>query len=308
MDHRAALSAFPFDHPQPPVSLSVYASVLRVRDRRGDWVLKRTGLTGSAGAAIGEWLKALRRLGVEVVAPADHLRPNPRRLGDGSEWVVHPFIEGAAYRATETRIAGAGRLLGKMHAADPPQARRLVTHDRPLVRSAEWVGRHLAAAGGSMRRHGLDPTGLEAVTADRLARTAPLPELPLRGCSADFTAANLVFSPKPMLVDPDHAAHMPRLYDLAVALLLFHCELRSAPGRVWTPAEWRVFLSGYLEEVTLVPVEAASWQSVLALAWLDQAVWLLGNWPEGWAGPKDRAYLADLAALDLRSFPLAGAG
>ena len=304
MDHHAAMASFPFDHPDAPVSLHEYAPVLRVRDRRGDWVLKRTGLVHSTGIATGEWLTALRRLGVHVVAPAAHLAPNPRRLGDGKEWVVYPFIEGSDYHASDRQIAEAGRLLGKMHAADPPEAHRLATYDRPVVRTADWIKPHFASAAAAIRGHNLDPSGLEAVAADRIAVAAPVDGLPLAGCSFDFKASNLVFGPEPTLVDPDHAARMPRLYDLAVALLLFHCDLPSAPGHVWTDGQWRVFLDGYREEVTFSSIETETWGLVLNLAWLDQAVWLLGNWPGGWADPKEQRYLADLATLDLDRFSL----
>ncbi|GGB63798.1 hypothetical protein GCM10011505_50430 [Tistrella bauzanensis] len=307
MDHHEAIASFVFDHPDAPVSLYDYAPVLRVRDRLGDWVLKRTGLVHSSGTAIGEWLTALRRLGVDVVAPAAHLAPNPRRLADGKEWVVYPFIEGACYRAEDDQIAGAGRLLGKMHAADPPEAHRLVTHDRPVVRTKEWVERHLASAIVTMRDLGLNPSILEALVSDRIASAATADSLSLAGCSFDFKASNLVFGPQPTLVDPDHAARMPRLYDLAVALLLFHCDLPSAQGHVWTDAQWRIFLKSYQEEVTFVPVEKDNWASILNLAWLDQAVWLLGNWPEGWADEKERRYLVDLAVVDLDRFSLASA-
>ena len=150
----------------------------------------------------------------------------------------------------------------------------------------------------------MDPFSLEASVADRLASAASVEDLPLAGCSFDFKASNLVFRPQATLVDPDHAARMPRLYDRAVALLLFHCDLPSAPGHVWTDKQWRTFLSSYREEVTLSPVEEDNWASVLNLAWLDQAVWLLGNWPEGWADEKERRYLADLAVLDLGRFSL----
>lgn len=307
MDHHAAIASFTFDHPDAPVSLYEYAPVLRVRDRQGDWVLKRTGLVHSSGTAIGEWLTALCGLGVNVVAPAAHLAPNPRRLADGKEWVVYPFVHGTAYSAEDGQIADAGRLLGKMHAVDPPEAHRLVTHDRPVVRTAEWVGRHLASATTTMRDLGLSPSGLEALVADRILSAVPVDNLPLAGCSFDFKASNLVFGPQPTLVDPDHAARMPRLYDLAVALLLFHCDLPSAPGKVWTDAQWRLFLKAYQDEVTFVPIEERNWASVLNLAWLDQAVWLLGNWPEGWEDEKERRYLADLAALDLGRFSLTSA-
>ena len=41
-----AVSAFPFDDPEPARSLYAYAPVLRVGDRAGDWVVSRPGLAG----------------------------------------------------------------------------------------------------------------------------------------------------------------------------------------------------------------------------------------------------------------------
>lgn len=307
MDHRDAIASFAFDHPEAPVSLYEYAPVFRVHDRQGDWVLKRTGLVHSSGTAIGEWLAALRHLGLDVVVPAAHLSPNPRQLEDGKEWVVYPYIEGIPYHGTDGQIADAGRLLGKMHAADPAEARRLVTCERPVVRTVEWVERHLALATATMRSVGIDPSDLEALAADRITRAVPVDGLPLAGCSFDFKASNLVFAARPTLVDPDHAARMPRLSDLAAALLLFHCDLPSAPGHVWTDVQWRIFLKAYQQEVTLSPIEEKNWRLVLSLAWLDQAIWLLGNWPEGWADEKERLYLTDLAGLDLDRFSLSNA-
>lgn len=304
MDGTASVAAFPFDHPGKPVSLYDYAPVLRVRDRRGDWVLKRTGLVHSGGEAIGRWLTALQDLSVDVVAPVAHFHPNPRRLDDGKEWVVYPFVSGTAYHATEAEIADAGRLLGRMHAADLPEVSGLATYAEPVLRDALWIEPHLASAEHAMAAVGADGRSLRAVTLARLAGAELVRGLPLAGCSFDFKASNLVFSPKPTLIDPDHAARMPRLYDLAVALILFHCDLPGAPGRLWTEAEWRIFLRAYGEHVVLSDAERASWQSVLKLAWLDQGVWLLGNWPEGWRNAKDRAYLLDLSAFDPAIFPV----
>ncbi|QJU58468.1 aminoglycoside phosphotransferase family protein [Sphingomonas sp. AP4-R1] len=298
------VAAFPFDHPGEPVSLYDYAPVLRVRDRRGDWVLKRTGLVHSDGEAIGQWLTALHGLGVDVVAPAAHLHPNPRRLEDGQEWVVYPFVSGTGYHADESEIVDAGRLLGRMHAADPPEANALAIYSEPMVRDAEWIEPHLVLAEDAIETAGADRRAFREATRARLATAEPVMGLPLAGCSFDFKASNLVFSPKPTLVDPDHAARMPRLYDLAVALLLFHCDLSTAPGRLWTPNEWAAFLMGYAEHVVFTDAELAAWSSILELAWLDQGIWLLGNWPEGWADAKDRAYLLDVATFDPAVFPL----
>ena len=107
-----------------------------------------------------------------------------------------------------------------------------------------------------------------------------------------------------MLIDPDHAAFLPRIYDLAIAALLFHDDLPTAPGRLWTPAEWRSLLTGYTRIIRLDPAEHAAWPGMLRLAWLDQALWLLGNHPQGWEDPRERAFLTALATIDLAGFAL----
>lgn len=119
------------------------------------------------------------------------------------------------------------------------------------------------------------------------ALAQPVTSLPLAGCSFDFKASNLVFAPMSVLVDPDHAARIPRLYDLAVVALLFHNDLHSSLGRLWSKAEWHTFLAAYQAHMSLTDAERDFWKDVLRLAWLDQGVRLLGNFPEGWIKPKE---------------------
>ena len=304
------LVAFAFERPAVPVSLYRYAPVFLVRDRRGAWVVKRTGQARSEGAAIGRWLAALRARGVRTVAPAGGFGENPRALGDGGQWVVYPYIEAAeAYTARAGQIEAAGALLGAMHAADGAEARGLRAYPAPPVRDAAWVTRHAEAAAAEMRAAGRADGPFRAAVAGCLGAVGreaagKLAGLPLAGGSFDFKASNLVFAPEPVLIDPDHAARLPRVYDLAVAALLFHNDLPSAPAQLWLPAEWAVFLAGYARHVRVTDHERAAWPAVLRLAWLDQGVWLLGNFPEGWRDPKEAAYLYDLATVDLGRFDL----
>ncbi len=127
------------------------------------------------------------------------------------------------------------------------------------------------------------------------------------GCF-DFKASNLVFSDGsvlgPVLVDTDHAAYLPRLYDLAVAALLFHADCPGAPARLWNEPEWLVFLGGYRRIVRLTVAEEAAWPEVLRLAWLDHGVWLLGSWPAGWRDCAAAAFLRDLSLVELKRFVL----
>lgn len=295
---------FAFEDPEPPVSLYAYAPVFRVRDRRGDRVVKRTGLSRSSGAAVGRWCAGLRADGVDVVVPEQAFTPNPRAAADGVWWVVYPFVDGRPYGGLADDIAAAGRLLGAVHAADQSAADELAFCPEPVRRPADWITGHAAQAVQAMREVGGDCTRFERLVEDRNQGPAILPDLAVVGCSADFKASNLVFGLRPVLVDPDNAARMPRLYDLAVAALLFHNDAPYAPHRLWTRAEWIVFLAAYEERVALNCDERRAWSAVLALAWLDQGVWLLANFPEGWADPAEAMYLRDLACSDLSQFTL----
>ena len=267
-------------------------------------MLKRTGLSRSLGGAIGRWCAAPRTGGVDVVAPAPHLRLNPRPDRDGVEWVVYPFVDGRTYAGTVPDIAAAGALLGAIHSADSCAAAELALVPEAVRRTPEWVLLHAARADAALRGAGIDATGFERYVEQR-GRSGRAPtDLPIAGCSADFKASNLVYTAAPVLVDADHAARMPRLYDLATAALLFHNDLGSAPHRLWTRSEWRVFVAAYGTRVELTPSEYDAWPAVLSLAWLDQGVWLLGHFPEGWADPAEAAYLSDLATSDLSQFDL----
>lgn len=296
-----ACASFPFDHPEPARSLYAYAPVFYIRDRLGEWVVKRTGLVGSRGEAIARWTARLRAYGVGIVSPEPRFRPNPRRLTDGIEWVVYPYIAGRDYRASEDQLDAAGRLLAHIHLHGREEAAALRSIPVAPRHDAAWLAPHVVSA----RHHLLACSDSIHIIDGLLARSVgEIPPLPLAGGSADFKAANIVFAETAILVDPDHAALMPRLYDLATAVLLFHSDCLTAPHRLWTGAEWRWFRNAYLGLVNLSENEFAAWYDVLVLAWRDQALWLLANFPEGWLDIAERAYLIDLAGFDPAAYPL----
>jgi Ser/Thr protein kinase RdoA (MazF antagonist) len=301
---RVALATFGFALDCGVSSLHAHAPVFRVCDGRGAWVVKRSGMVHSDASAIDGWLRHLQTRGVATVVAAGGFDPNPRLMPDGHHWVLYPFIEGRPYDGSVADIEAAGLLLAHMHVAGAFNDWGLAAYYRPPHRDAVWIDRHAAAACAAMVVHGVDdgPFGQRLVQYRREAVSGG--GLPMAGGSVDYKAPNLVFTPSPVLIDPDHAAFLPRIYDLAIAALLFHCDLATAPGRPWTPGEWRGFLAGYARVVRLDAAEQAAWPEMLRLAWLDQAVWLLGNDPAGWAQPRGRAFLASLAGLDLTAFAL----
>ena len=91
-----------------------------------------------------------------------------------------------------------------------------------------------------------------------------------------------------------------------LAVLLFHNDLPSAPGRLFTAAEWHTFRDAYLRHVTLTARERAAWPLALRYMYCDEAVWALVD-GERWGDYDDarqRAFFLDLAGTDEHRFTL----
>lgn len=123
---------------------------------------------------------------------------------------------------------------------------------------------------------------------------------------SDYKAANLVFGHDgPVLVDPDNGGREPRLFDLALALVLFHHECPTAPDRMLTAEEWAAFASAYLVHVSLTEQERALWPAAI-----DHVLWEEGTWAledaedSAWANPRDRSSMLDLARATPERYPL----
>lgn len=261
-------------------------------------MLKRT--SSRHGEAVAAWSHALAAGGVRVVAPLG----GPLRLADGAceeTWVMYPFIAGARYRGRAHEIAAAGELLGDVHAFEPSRSFGLPEH--PSVRVFgrdeldELIASVLDAVSVAFPTQLAEVRGLLAERSARyvqevLPRVLATP-LPPANCSWDHKAANLVFLPggAPVLVDPDNAARMPRLYDLALTALSFHLDasLHSGPAEPLTPEEWSLFLKGYSRRVSLTSAERAAWPDVLLCAWMDESLWQLHaaatDWQDERLGP-----------------------
>lgn len=198
-----------------------------------------------------------------------------------------------------------------MHKAGMGLGEDLVRVERLPVHDRVWRQAEIERANTLLAR--VVPqaaVGFKAIIASRatshdlaIARVVKA-ELPLAACAWDFKASNLVYTVDrgPVLVDPDHGACIPRLYDLACCALLFHCDCATAPGQLFSESQWTGFLAGYNTSVTFSMVEHRHWFDVLTAAWMDQALWLLANWPEGWENSRDRDFLTDLASNSLATF------
>ncbi|GAA1137245.1 phosphotransferase enzyme family protein [Ornithinicoccus hortensis] len=301
-----------------PDPLTRWAPVFRGTARDGaPVVVKRTATEEGRARAMAGWTTRLRGAGLPVVAPYDAGTPNPQQVGQ-EWWVVYPFEAGAPYAGGRDQLAAAGELLGRLH-ADPvrvddlglreyafPDSTEedmegdLVTLERVLGEQGE------AGLAGSVatlgRRWWRDSLPVLRDRADDLVRT---------GVCSDYKANNLVFTgpadgdPAPVLVDPDNGGVEPRLFDLALAVVLFHNECDGAPGRLFTAAEWQTFATAYLGQVELTPAERELWPAALDHMFWEEGSWALeDNDAQAWADPRQRAFLLDLAAAGPERYPL----
>ncbi len=205
----------------------------------------------------------------------------------------YPWVEGRTYEGSDADIAAAGDLLGRIHsrtdyfdAAMP--AFKWPEHDDAAVekdvedltgvleRRAPEIARQVVARTGAWHRAFMTDT----LHADRDGA------LPCVVATTDFRANNLVYTGTgPVLIDPDNADYLPRILDLAIAALLFHNGLATAPPRLFTQAEWNAPTA-----LKYIASEWGTWTLVAADKWDD------------WADPHKRAFLADLAAADPARF------
>lgn len=284
-----------------PAGPSIYecAPVFRVVFQGQDAVLKRTQGPEHA-PKIAAWTDLLQRNSVPVVSPLAGARLVGKRM-----WVIYPFVSGRPYNGSLADIAAAGRLLGAIHAPGSHLLTPFAWPDNTPQSVQEDVDGLQALA------EFLPPQTIERLTHWELAFDdevyAPLraAELPRTDASLDFKANNLVFGPGglPTLIDPDNGEDVPRIFDLALAALTFHLDL-AAPGRVFTPAEWRTFYAAYAQAVTLNPTECQLWPLALRYMLQEWGVWHLTNAPQDWQQPAQRAFLTSLAQVDLNLFTL----
>jgi Ser/Thr protein kinase RdoA (MazF antagonist) len=255
--------------------------------------------------AVAQWCRHLAAGGVAVVTPAQ----DPAVV-DGQAWVVYPWITGRRYEPCLDDVAAAGDLLGRIHAASN---RELAV---AVMRWPEYQPEELERVLGLMRARFAEhaPEHVERLMArlDPLGRgfeTVTLPairdaDLPVVVATSDYKANNLVFTANgPVLIDPDNGERMPRILDLALAVLLFHNELDTAPGRLFTPCEWAAFRDAYLAHVTLTDAEYAGWPDALDYQLWDEGTWAIEDCTE-WEVDRQRALLVDLAGCPRDAYPL----
>ncbi len=284
MSGKAILNIFGFEVKEEPLSIYPFSPVYRVKYGDQDVVVKRTQRRADNVMA---YTNMLKDRGINVVTPVKLQVDNPQKYED-TNYVVYPFIEGKQYAGKEGEIYEAGKLLGQIHSFSPvSNAYNLLEYDvydfnqQEVEESMEAIIQHADKAGVEIDTR-LKTVLLESVASQELINHAGLPHV---ATPHDFKANNLVLTPEPFLIDPDNATWIPRIFDLALALLLFHNEHVQAPDQVFTIDEWELFLSGYKKYIVISDKEKLFWQKAKQHVFLDEVMWLMAEYEEDWQNP-----------------------
>lgn len=301
MRAKTIVKNFGFEAEDEPLSIYPFSPVYRMIRPEGDFIVKKTQHPIEKANRLMRYTKTLNEQGVDVVIPSKIQAENPRTFGEET-YVVYPFVQGVPYTGKEWEIKEAGRLLGRIHALSPTDNEyELDIYDvfdftgEEVKESFQRIEQNAAPHGIKMNPI-LEVRLLQAVRQQEELKQAGLISV---ATPHDFKANNLIYTPQPYLIDPDNAGWIPRIFDLALVLLLFNNELASAPDRTFTKQQWHLFLSGYGESVDLSLEEKINWPKALEHVFLDEVMWLMADVEEDWQNQAQRSLFDSLTQLFL---------
>lgn len=297
MDGTTILQRFGFYTEEEPTSIYPFSPVYRVTHEKDDVIVKKTQRPIERARRLIEYTTFLSDNGIKVVTPVKLNRHNPQTI-DGETYVVYPYIEGTTYAGKASEIYKAGKFLGRIHSLSPGENVYQLEEYNVYDFTVEEVEESMQNIEKIASKHDfeMDSIQLKEKLIQIVSQQEELQNSGLLNIVTphDFKANNFIYTPEPYLIDPDNVAWIPRIFDLALALLLFHNELSSAPDTIFTPEQWQLFLKGYKESVHLTDLEHSYWEKAIEHVFLDEVMWLLDEAEEDWADSSQRMLFESL--------------
>ncbi len=264
-----------------------YAPVFVFDDGIKKAVIKRTKDSSEGAQALFRWTDTLADMKINVVTPDRRFTCGLAEFND-NYWVIYPFIEGTKFNSSRAEIFAAGRLLGRIHGCQPQTDFGFKVFSMKDYYDADFCNETDSDFSDLEQLLAADSTCCAQIEKWRKKaqeffsqKWSQLSSMMLPYCNGvwDYKANNLIYQGEnnPVLIDPDNAGRIHRLFDLALTLLLFHNEHEEAPSRLFSTEEWQLFLAGYSESVELTEQEKSVWQDYLQMVFYDEAVWLIKN-------------------------------
>lgn len=287
MSSQAILKEFGFHVTEEQQSIYPFSPVYKIHN----YIIKKTQYPLERAWNLVRYTAYLKENGISVVTPVKVSTSNPKQIDDAC-YICYPFINGSNYQGSKEEIKQAGELLGRIHALSSSKN----TFDLSAYDVFDFyhheVDNHMRKISDFVSNYQVN---IPIQKLKDLLHTAVENQEKLKSTSLkwvetphDYKANNLVFQNDPVLIDPDNAKWIPRTFDLALALLLFHNELSSAPNRTFTPKEWKLFLEGYSKHQTLTNVEIKAWEETVLHVFLDEVMWLMAEVEEDWERKEQR--------------------
>ena len=271
------------------------------------YVLKQTRAAGREVEALNRWCHHLRSKGISIVTPSENFSPNPFEDSESS-LVVYPFFEGVQYNSSSRQLFEAGALLGKMHRESPrknPLNPFTFPDERDEQSFQEDFQNLIKIYPGELNAQTKECLQVQfsrfEELCNELEKLDQRGKLPRVNGTWDYKANNLVFRDKaaPVLIDPDSAGHLPRVFDLALAALLFHNEVLGILFPL-SETQWQEFYRGYSKHVELSRLEKEFFPKCLEFMAMEEAFWLLATDEQGWQQNTQGAFLEGLLGLFLK--------
>jgi Ser/Thr protein kinase RdoA (MazF antagonist) len=310
------LKAFQFAVSEEPKSIYAFSPVFKLEVNGELFIVKRTKSPLDKALRLVGFTENLFGRGIPVVTPVPLPMDNPQEIED-TVWIVYPFITGKAYSGKDEEIFEAGRLLGRIHGLSSTDNKEGLTTYKHYDFETQDILNDLQKIKDNASQNSVAAIRFDAVQTELMRTIEGQPtlekinsRLPSVASPTDFKANNLIYDDeaKPVLIDPDNATFLPRIYDLALTLLLFHNEMATAPAEIFDLRQWKLFKQGYSQYVKLTDAEKQYWQNVLAYVYMDEVIWLMAEVPEDWENPRQVKLFESLLDLwatnDLREYNL----
>lgn len=300
MTSKYIINKFGIEIAEEPTSIYPFSPVYKVKKDNQDVIIKKTQTPLKSVQNLMCFLNTLREYEINIVSPI----AKPLEI-NGSIYVMYPFIDGNKYTAKDEEIFQSGMLLGRIHSASSrinefqlPTYNVFDFTEQEVLRDMQSIRQNIKNANRTLSVDGMEQKLLEVVKNQATLKSL---KLPLVATPYDYKANNIIYTPTPYIIDPDNATWLPRIFDLALVLLLFHNELDTAPDHIFTPKQWKLFLAGYKKYTTLTELEKEVWDAVLHHIFLDEVMWLMAEYEEDWLNQNQYNFFRSLVDMLFKS-------
>ncbi len=298
---------FQFD--TQPISIYPYAPVYKHTLQDKAVIIKKTKSDPEKLKALLNWQRHLVQEGIDTLLPVCY-KGHYYHVFEGENWIVYPFVKGHAYTGHAKEIQAAGQLLGQLHHVSETHYFNhgfdLDDYDddfwsdvqKDMIKIKQT---YPIEASSLITQKLFEQINKQVNNKCHILKKWSLPKVDGHW---DYKASNLIYHSNGLtLIDTDNAGHIPRIFDLALALLLFHTAEENAPSRPFTPEEWQLFYQAYSQHVTLTPEEKAAWSDYLIFVYLDEVLWAINDLEDN-DSQRQKDFIRSLVTFDYERYTL----